>query len=85
MTAFNALLRMAGEIAFPISVEIDLLSDRMILTTAGKHLATWRLKDITIAPTNRGYRVVAEGEEVILTLTDREQFATEIGRRLGSR
>jgi hypothetical protein len=85
MTSFDAQLRMADEIAAPITVLVDLTDDRLSLTTDGKRLASWRLSDIKIAPTANGYRIGAVGEEVILTVTNREKFATEIGRIIGTR
>ncbi|MGH3649695.1 MAG: hypothetical protein ACRDU9_03220 [Acidimicrobiia bacterium] len=68
-----------GEGGFPLGVEVDLTGERMIVTTAGNQLADWALDEIRIAPTPTGFRIDAEGEAVILNVTDTERFATEIG------
>lgn len=82
MTAFDARLRLLGESGLPLGVEIDLTGERMILTAAGKPLADWNLEDIRIVPTPSGFRVDAEGEAVILNVTDSERFVKEIEPRI---
>jgi hypothetical protein len=82
MTSFDARLRVLGQTGLPLGVEVDLTGERMILTSGGKRLADWYLEEIHIFPTASGYRIDAEGEEVILNVTDRERFAVEIGPRL---
>lgn len=82
MTSFDARLRVVGESGFPLGVEIDLTAERMVLTTDGRQLADWDLEEIRIAPTPSGFRIDAEGEAVILNVTDTERFTEEIGPRL---
>lgn len=82
MTSFDARLRILGESGFPLGVEIDLTGERMVVTTAGRPLADWDLEDIRIVPTPSGFRVDAEGEAVILNVTDSERFTKEIEPRL---
>jgi hypothetical protein len=79
MTSFDARLRVVGESGFPLGVEVDLTGERMIVTTSGNKLADWALDEIRIAPTPTGFRIDAEGEAVILNVTDIERFAAEIG------
>lgn len=82
MTSFDARLRLVGEGGFPLGVEVDLIGARMVLTSGGRQLADWSLEDIRIAPTPSGFRVDAEGEAIILNVTDRDRFTKEIGPRL---
>lgn len=82
MTSFDARLRVVGESGFPLGVEIDLTGERMVVTTDGNPLADWDLEEIRIAPTPSGFRVDAEGEAIILNVTDSERFTEEIGPRL---
>lgn len=84
MTSFDARLRIVGESGFPLGVEVDLTGERMILTTEGRNLADWPLEEIRIFPTPSGFRIDAEGEAVILNVTDGDKFAAEIGPRLQS-
>jgi hypothetical protein len=82
MTSFDARLRVLGQTGLPLGVEVDLTGERMIVTSGGKKLADWKLDDIHIFPTASGYRIDAEGEEVILNVTERDLFAQKIGPRL---
>jgi hypothetical protein len=82
MTSFDARLRVVGERGFPLGVEIDLTGERMVLTAGGKELADWDLDEIRIAPTPTGFRIDAEGETVILNVTDTERFTRETEARL---
>jgi hypothetical protein len=79
MTSFDARMRLLGEAGLPLGVEIDLTSDRMRVTASGAYVANWALHEIAISPQGDGFRIEAEGEEVIINLTEREKFATEIG------
>lgn len=82
MTAFDARLRIIGEKGFPLGVEVDLTDERMVVTTHGNPIAEWSFNDIAIYPTASGYRVDAEGEEVILNFTDSKGFATAIAGKV---
>lgn len=82
MSSFDARLRVIGQTGFPLGVEIDLSGERMVVTSSGQKLADWDLDEIQIAPTASGFRITAEGEEVILNVTDTERFVAEIGPRI---
>lgn len=79
MTSFDARLRMRGEPGLPLGVEIDLTGDRMRVTANGSYVANWALRDIKVSSQRDGFLIEAEGEEVIVNLTDEAKFATEIG------
>jgi regulation of enolase protein 1 (concanavalin A-like superfamily) len=82
MTSFDARLRVVGEGGFPLGVEVDLTGERMIVSTGGNQLADWSLEEIRISPTPSGFRIDAEGEAVILNVSDGDRFAAEIGPRI---
>jgi len=82
MSSFDARLRMAGQAGFPLGIEINLTEGRMVVTTDGRELADWALEDIRIAPTPSGFRIDAEGEAVIINVTDHERFTSAVGSRL---
>jgi hypothetical protein len=79
MTSFDARLRIIGDTTIPLGVEVDLTGERMVVTTDGNTLANWSLDDIQILARGNGFLIEAEGEEVILNVSDEARFATEIG------
>lgn len=79
MTSFDARLRLAGQLGFPLGVVVDLSDSDLTVKTDGNELATWSLDDISIFSESDGYHVRAEGEEVILNITDSARFAVELG------
>lgn len=81
MTSFNARLCLLGHTGLPLGVEIDLTGERMHVTADGAYVANWSLRDITISSELDGFHFEAEGEEVILNLTDEAQFAVAVGIR----
>lgn len=81
MTSFDARLRMLDHTGLPLGVEIDLTGERMRVTAGGSHLANWALRDIKINPHKDGFHIEAEGEELIIQLTDEAGFAKEVGLR----
>lgn len=82
MTSFDARLRLLGEKGFPLGVEIDLSGERMTVTADGKAIADWSLDEIRITPTPSGFRIDAEGEAIIINVTEDDLFRSEIGPRL---
>ncbi len=82
MTEFDGRLRVLGESGFPLGVEVDLSRDRMTVSSGGEQIADWSLAEIRITPTASGFRIAAEGEEVILNVTDSQGFIDAIGNHL---
>ncbi len=79
MTSFDARLRLQGRIGFPLGVVVDLTEQSLRVRAGEKELANWTLDEIRIASEADGYHIVAEGEEVILNVTDSARFAVELG------
>lgn len=79
MTSFDARLRLLGQAGFPLGVEVDLTGERMIVTAGREQVADWALDDIRIFSLADGFHIEAEGEEVILNVTDGSRFAAEVG------
>lgn len=79
MTSFDARLRLANEPGFPLGVEIDLTGERMVVTAGGKELADWSMREIEILAGSDGFHIEAEGEEVVLNVSDDARFARELG------
>ena len=79
MTSFDARLRLLGQTGFPLGVEVDLNGERMRVTAGDNVLADWLLDDITISAHADGFHVKAEGEEVVLNVTDQASFAAIVG------
>ena len=82
MTAFDGRLRVLGQPGLPLGVEVDLTQDRMVVSTDGGQLADWAFDDITIYPTANGYRIDAEGEELVLNVSDSNAFDVAIHNHL---
>lgn len=82
MTSFDARLRLLSQPGMPLGVEVDLDGGRMIITSDGKEVANWPLGDIKVVVQSDGFHFEAEGEEVVLNVTDTRRFAAEIGLAL---
>lgn len=64
---------------FPLGVEVDLTGERMVVTSGGKELADWSLDEIRVLSRSDGFHIEAEGEEIVLNVTDGARFARELG------
>lgn len=82
MTSFDARFRLMGEPGFPLGVEIDLTGERMLVKVDDQELANWRLADIKVHSRPDGFHIAAEGEEIIINVSDGARFAREIGNAL---
>lgn len=79
MTSFDARLRLVGSSGLPLGVEIDLNGQRMVVTAADKKLADWPLDQISVLARADGFLIKAEGEEVVINVSDDTRFARELG------
>jgi hypothetical protein len=50
-----------------------------VVTAAGNALADWALDEIRVTPRSDGFHIEAEGEEVVLNVSDGIRFARELG------
>jgi hypothetical protein len=82
MTSFDARLRVVGQSGFPLGVVIDLTGDRMIVTSGRDAVADWAVSEIQVHSLPDGFHIRAEGEEVVINVSDGPRFASEIRRRL---
>ena len=74
MTSFDARLRMIGQQGLPLGVEVDLTGDRMIVTAGASPVASWALEEISVHSLPDGFHIKAEGEEIILNVSDRSNL-----------
>jgi hypothetical protein len=81
MTSFDARLRIVGQSGFPLGVVVDLTGDRLIVTAGRDELADWAVADIQIHSLPDGFHIKAEGEEVVINVSDGARFASEIRRQ----
>ena len=79
MTSFDARLRLLGQQGLPLGVEVDLTGDRMVVNTDESTVADWQLEDIRIVSLPDGFHVKAEGEEIVLNVSEKTRFAVELG------
>lgn len=80
MGSFTASLRSIGDVrALPATVE---LSDGRISIVAGStEIGSWPLDEIRLEEIPTGYRLAAEGDQILIELKDVESFASELAKR----
>lgn len=81
MTAYDAQLRLSGTDDAPISVVVDLTDDRLIMTAGNIEVGDWPRDQVRVSAMPDGFHVRAEGEEIILDVTDDAHFALDLGLR----
>jgi hypothetical protein len=80
MGSFTASLRSIGDVkALPATVE---LSDGRLRIVAGStEIGSWALDEIRLEEIPTGYRMAAEGDQILIELKDVESFASELAKR----
>lgn len=81
MTAYEAQLQIEGEDTSPLPVLVDLTSDRLTLSIGDEEVAEWSRDEMRVSALPDGFHIRAEGESVILDVTDDARFAVELGLR----
>ena len=79
MSDFEGVLRTATDRDVAIRVTIDLTGERLRLLTGDTEIADWSLNEIRVNALPDGFHIKAEGEEVILDLTEDAEFAVALG------
>lgn len=79
MSAFNARLRLPGQSRIPLGVEVDISDERITLTSGERKVAQWSLAEIDVDYLSDGFHITADGEEVVLSVVESSQFASELG------
>ncbi|HET9259891.1 MAG TPA: hypothetical protein VFP42_07160 [Acidimicrobiia bacterium] len=81
MTAYDARLRIQGEEATPVSVVVDLTDNHLKMIVGEEEVADWARDEMRISAMPDGFHIRADGEAIILDVTDDAHFALELGLR----
>ncbi|MGD2061653.1 MAG: hypothetical protein PVF87_12345 [Acidimicrobiia bacterium] len=81
MTGYDARLQIDGEDGAPIPVVVDLTDNRLRMTIGSEEVADWTRDEMRIQALPDGFHIRAEGEAVVLDVSDDAKFALELGLR----
>jgi len=81
MTAYDARLQIEGEDSQPLPVVVDLTGDRLTMSINDQEVADWAKEEMRIQALPDGFHIRAEGEAIVLDVTDDAQFALDLGLR----
>ena len=81
MTAYDARLHIEGEDSGPLPVVVDLTDDSLTMMVGDQEVAQWARDEMRISALPDGFHIRAEGESVILDVSDEARFAIELGLR----
>lgn len=79
MTTYDARLHIEGEQSQAMPVVVDLTDNRLHLKIGAEEVADWAREEMRIQALPDGFHIRAEGEAVILDVTDDAEFALELG------
>jgi len=81
MTAYDARLQIEGESSQPLPVVVDLTGDRLTMSIGDQEVADWARDEMRISALPDGFHIRAEGESIVLDVTEDARFAIELGLR----
>ncbi|MFO7298626.1 MAG: hypothetical protein DIU67_000350 [Actinomycetes bacterium] len=82
MGTYDGKLRIEGTEEPPINVVVDLTGDHIKVVAGDVEIAEWTKDEIRITDRPDGsFHVLAEGEEIVLDISDDARFAIELGFR----
>ena len=79
MPSFDARLRFPGQTRLPINVMVDIVDQQIRFISGGQVLGEWSLEGVEVKPKSDGFHLTLDQEEVILSVTDADRFAGELG------
>jgi len=77
MGSFAASLKTLGD-SQGLPAVIHLSEGRLSIAAGDESIGEWALDEIRLEPTPTGYRMAAEGEQIILEVSDVDAFETEL-------
>lgn len=81
MTAYDARLQIEGEDTEQTPVVIDLTDERLTMSIGDQEVADWSREEMRVQAMPDGFHIRAEGELIVLDVTDDARFAVELGLR----
>ncbi|MDH3249826.1 MAG: hypothetical protein OEQ47_12735 [Acidimicrobiia bacterium] len=81
MSTYEGSLRIPGDDGPPLAVTIDLTGDRLRMSAGDSEIGNWPKSEIRVNALPDGFHLRAEGEEVLLDVTEDAQFAVDLGLR----
>lgn len=81
MSEYQGSLRMPGDDGPPLDVVIDLTGDRIRMSAGSAQIGDWPKSAVRVNALPDGFHLRAEGEEVILDISDDARFAIDLGLR----
>ena len=81
MSTYDAKLLIEGEDTQATPVVVDLTGDRITLSIGEEEIADWSKDGMRIQALPDGFHIRAEGEAVVLDVTEDARFALELGMR----
>lgn len=81
MGTYFGSLRVPGETGPGLGVVIDLTEGRIRIAAGSAEIGDWTKDEVRVHADDDGFHLRAEGEEVILDLTEDAQFAVDYGLR----
>jgi hypothetical protein len=79
MASFRGLLTVEGDPESELIADIDVSQGHIRLVAGGSEIANWDLNDISIEESGGVFRIVADGEALLLQLSDAKRFAGTVG------
>lgn len=80
MGTFAASLKTMGDRqGLPATIHLE--DGRLTIDAGEESIGEWALSDISLEPTPTGYRMAAEGEQILIELTDVDGFESELTKK----
>lgn len=79
MPEFTGSLRLASDPATSVVADVVVDNDRLVLSAGSSQIGDWARREIDISVSSEGFRLRADGEDLILAITDPAGFAEAVG------
>lgn len=73
MATYSASLRAVGD-STPLPATVELDNGQLSIASGDHQIGTWELSDIELEPMPNGYRMAAEGDQIIIELKELDAF-----------
>lgn len=80
MSSFSASLKTLGD-RHGLPATIVLEDDRLSIEAGEESIGDWSLDEIRLEPTPTGYRMAAEGEQLLIEMPNAEAFESELTKK----
>lgn len=79
MSSYDARLGLPHHPRLPLPVQVETTNSNISVTLGDTPIADWVIDRVSITREKRGFRIIADEEDLLIEVTEADRFALDVG------